>query len=357
LIRVSKNGKPVDVKDQPFNNEEELRKSLLSNLNIIPVEEISDGEDKVIVAWRTEFPLGDFGSVDILCVGDGGGIYLIETKLFQNTDRRRIIAQVLDYSTGLWKYYGYDPDDFLEKLMENGCGEIPEDEIFYEKIRDSLRSGNYKILIAMDSITEQVKNLIEFLNKHTNIKFLALELKRYVGDGLEIIIPYIYGKEITREPLPPQPPVWTHEKLKQEFEKISDSPLRERLMKILDLALRKNAFDPSRAKIPQFSIKHVGGKILNFDINGSIYAFFGVNEIRKFPSNEDRYRFVEKLKALGLLPKDINPDDIKSGKILTKRLNDLRDDEFTQLINLIQEVLTNPAYSNSDNRRNRADHL
>ena len=50
LIKVSKNGKPVDVEDQPFSNEEELRESLLSNLSIIPVEEISDGEDKTIVA-------------------------------------------------------------------------------------------------------------------------------------------------------------------------------------------------------------------------------------------------------------------------------------------------------------------
>ena len=64
--------------------------------------------------------------------------------------------------------------------------------------------------------------------------------------------------------------------------------------------------------------------------------------MRKFPSNEDRYRFVENLKALGLLPKDVNPDDVKSGKILTKRLNDLTGDEFTQLITLIQEMLTGP---------------
>ena len=340
MIRVSKNGKLVDVKDQPFNNEKELKESLLSNLNIIPVEEISGGEDKTIVAWRTEFPLEDFGSVDILGIGDGGGIYLIETKLFQNKDRRKIIAQVLDYSTGLWKYYGYDPDGFLEKLMESGYGELPEDESFYEKIKDNLRSGNYKILIAMDSINEQVKILIEFLNKHTNLKFLALELKRYVGNGLEILIPYIYGKEITREPPPPQPPLWTPEKLKPEIEKVSDPQLKERLMKILDLALRKNVFDPSRGKIPQFSIKHVGGKILHFDVHGSIYAFFGINEMKKFPSNEDRYRFVEKLKALGLLPKDINPDDVKSGKNLAKRLNDLTDNEFTQLINVIQEVLS-----------------
>ena len=121
---------------------------------------------------------------------------------------------------------------------------------------------------------------------------------------------------------------------------LNKEALKERLMKILDLALRKNVFDPSRGKVPQFSIKHIGGKILNFDIHGSIYAFFGVNEIRKFPSNEDRYRFVENLKALGLLPKDINPDDVKSGKILTKRLNDLTDNEFTRLITLVQEMLT-----------------
>ena len=225
-------------------------------------------------------------------------------------------------------------------MKESGHGEIPENESFYEKIGQNLRGANYRILIAMDKVTKQVKNLIEFLNKHTDLKFLALEIKRYVGNGLEIILPYTYGGEIIREPSP-QPPIWVREKLEPEIEKISDLQLRERLTKIMEIALRKKAFDPSRGKVPQFSIKHVGGKVLNFDIHGNIYAFFGINEVRKFPSNEDRYRFVEKLKALKLLPKDINPDDVKSGRILTKRLNDLTDDEFTQLITLIQEILTN----------------
>lgn len=66
---------------------------------------------------------------------------MIETKLFQNTDRRKIIAQVLDYSTDLWKYYGYDPDGFLEKLMESEYGEIPEDEFFMKRLRTILEVG------------------------------------------------------------------------------------------------------------------------------------------------------------------------------------------------------------------------
>lgn len=337
MITVWRNGKLVNVKNKPFNNEEEFRESLLLNLNIIPVEEISDGEDKSIKAWRTEFPLEDFGSIDILGVGDGGGIYLIETKLFQNEDKRKVIAQVLDYSTGLWKHYGYSLDRFLEKLKENGRGEIPEDEDFYENLRQNLRNANYKVLIAMDKVTIQVKNLIEFLNKHTDLKFLALEVKRFVGSGLQIILPYIYGEEITREPPPPSPPPWPPEKLKPEIDKISDLKLRERLIKIMELALRKKIFDISRGNIPQFSIKYVRGKILHFDIRGNIYAFFGINEVRKFLSNEDRYKFAEELKALNLLPKDLNPDDVKSGRNLTKRLNALTDNEFSGLITLIEK--------------------
>lgn len=337
LITVWKNGKLIDMKDKPFDNEEELRKSLLSNLNIIPVEEISDGEDKMIKAWKTEFPLEDFGSIDILGVGDGGGIYLIETKLFRNEDKRRIIAQVLDYSAGLWKHYGYDPDRFLEKLKESGHGEIPEDESFYEKIGQNLKDANYRILIAMDKATEQVKNLIEFLNKHADLKFLALEVKRYVGSGLEIVLPHIYGEEITREHSVSLPPIWPPEKLKPEINKISDQKLRERLTKIMELALRKNIFAISRGKIPQFSIRHVKGKILHIDIQGNIYAFFGINEIRKFRSNEDRYRFVENLKALNLLPKDINPNDVKSGRFLMKRLNELTDNDFIKLLAMIEK--------------------
>ena len=340
MITVKMNGRLINVEVKPFNDEQELRKSLLLNLDIIPVEEISDGEDRTIRAWRTEFPLRDFGSIDILGVGDGGGIYLIETKLFQNKDKRKIIAQVLDYSTGLWKYYGYNLDGFLETLKENGQGDLPEDEDFYRNLRQNLSDANYKVLIVMDEVTVQARSLIEFLNKHTDLKFLALEIKRYVGSDLEIItIPYIYGEEITREP--PSPPLWPPEKLRSEIEKISDPKLKERLMKIMELALQKKIFSISRGNTPQFSIKYVEGKVLHFDIQGNVYAFFGINEIRKFPSNEERCNFVKELKALNLLPRDLDPDKVKSGRNLIKRLNFLTNDEFSKFITLIERLTIN----------------
>jgi hypothetical protein len=42
-------------------------------------------------------------SVRLASVGDGGGIYLIETKLFKNQDKRKVVAQTLDYAAdGPW---------------------------------------------------------------------------------------------------------------------------------------------------------------------------------------------------------------------------------------------------------------
>lgn len=43
------------------------------------------------------------GTIDILCIDEVGRIYIVETKLQKNSDRRTVIAQLLDYSAQMGK--------------------------------------------------------------------------------------------------------------------------------------------------------------------------------------------------------------------------------------------------------------
>jgi hypothetical protein len=57
MIIIRKNGRSIDLKPKPFDDEKDLRRQLLVNLNIIPVRDLSDEVDESIIAWRSEFPL------------------------------------------------------------------------------------------------------------------------------------------------------------------------------------------------------------------------------------------------------------------------------------------------------------
>jgi hypothetical protein len=70
-----------------------------------------------------------------------------------------------------------------------------------------------------------------------------------------------------------------------------------------------------------------------------LYAHFGSNEVDKYPSDEVRRRFVEDLKRLNLLPQDMNPDEVKSGRVLKRKLDDLSEEEFTDLLEILERTL------------------
>src|SRR5690606_33173155 len=61
-------------------------------------------EERPLVLAR-EFPTAA-GPIDALGFGAGGEVYVIETKLEKNPDRRYVVAQALDYGAALWKRGG-----------------------------------------------------------------------------------------------------------------------------------------------------------------------------------------------------------------------------------------------------------
>jgi hypothetical protein len=56
------------------------------------------------------------------------------------------------------------------------------------------------LIIAVDAITDELQHSVSYLNFHTtDVTFLAFELQRAAGEGVDVLLPETYGEESARE--------------------------------------------------------------------------------------------------------------------------------------------------------------
>ena len=342
MIVVKRDGVTISVKSEQFPSEDHLRELLLNNITLIPVEDISD--DSYIIASCKEFPVSD-GSIDVLALGNEGGIYLIETGLYRNPEKRKVLSQVLDYASAMWTTYGNNFTKFKEELMRKLAKPLrfddPESEKrFWSNLMMNLSKAYYTVLVVMDAIPSSVKGMIQFINRFTSFQIIGLEMRRYLTQDIEIIISDTFGAQISKEIERDDRVLWTYEKIEEQIRSMEDSPLKHRLIKILRWANENKLFVESYAKRPCFALKApIRGRAVTIGEDGSIYCCFGKIEDPKYPSASARHAFVDELKALKLLPPNINPDEVRSGKNLTKKLHELTNRDFDALLKTFEKHL------------------
>jgi len=211
-IIISKNGKnAVKVDKSNFDLEDHLQQYIYDNPESIPLYDIKENIRLIILA--REFSTKS-GPIDALGVDKDGEIYLIETKLYKNPDKRTVVAQVLDYGASLWSNFRdfgnfveqinlHTNKDFNKTLNQrlSEFFEISEDEtnILLENTRRNLSDGNFKFVVLMDHLHEQLKDLIIFLNNNSEFTVYAVELEYYKHQDFEILIPKLYGSEVVKD--------------------------------------------------------------------------------------------------------------------------------------------------------------
>jgi len=208
-IIVSKGGKdarrlePSEVKQEDY-----LQQYIHANPEAIPMTELKDGAKLLILA--REFPTIS-GPIDALGVDSDGDVYIVETKLYKNPDKRLVIAQMLDYGAALWKGY-QDFSSFTAQVEATGGSKLKagldrtlaeffglgEEEVgtVLENMRRSLSEGRFQFIVLMDRLEERLRTLITFVNANSNFRVLGCELEFYDHDGFEILIPRLYGAEV-----------------------------------------------------------------------------------------------------------------------------------------------------------------
>jgi len=104
-VIISQNGKHATKIDRTsFDSEDELQNYIYENPDVVPLYEIKEDIRVCILARELST---QSGPIDAVGVDQDGEIYLIETKLYKNQDKRHVVAQVLDY--GAFSLYQMQP--------------------------------------------------------------------------------------------------------------------------------------------------------------------------------------------------------------------------------------------------------
>lgn len=212
-IIVTRNGRDAEkLEEEGFEYEDKMQEYIDNNPLVIPLHDIKENL-KLLIITR-EFPVYS-GSIDHLAVDNEGNIYVIETKLFKNQDKRKIIGQVLDYGSSIWNENSLDSEWFREKI-ESFCEknskktfkekvmesfELSEEEFegYQQTLKNNLVNGNFRFVVLMDKLDENLKNLIRFINKKSDFAIYVVELEYYKHKDFEIVIPKLFGSEIEKD--------------------------------------------------------------------------------------------------------------------------------------------------------------
>ena len=211
-IIISKNGRNAQkIEKSGFEQEDYLQRYIYNNPESLPLYDIKEDIRLFIVA--REFPTNS-GPVDALGIDGDGEIYLIETKLYKNPDKRLVVAQVLDYGASLWHGYN-DFNEFL-RIIDNQINkkfnvslnqklkeffDIVDEDVsaLIENVKRNLNDGNFRFVVLMDKLHSRLKDLIIFINQNSRFDIFGVELEYYKYQDYEIMIPKLFGSEVKKE--------------------------------------------------------------------------------------------------------------------------------------------------------------
>jgi len=203
LFRTSStaNWQPAD--EIPFSLEDELKMLLYDSPELIPVQ----GGEAVARAFIHEAGLPGSGRTDLVGVDENGNIYIVECKLARNDEiRRKVIGQVLEYAAYLWEW----PFDRFNGLFLNRAKKSLEQLFSEKKVSEgwtyegfrqaterNLRSGSFRLLIAVDKMNPELERTIGYSNRQgAAIRLQAIEMSMYGKEGLQILVPELHGQAL-----------------------------------------------------------------------------------------------------------------------------------------------------------------
>ena len=213
LVRKKGEGKRrwIKVKEQKYESEAALQDILYKSPEIIPIEKLGENLSKPRIFIK-EAGLPGSGNTDLIGIDEKGGITIIECKLATNTEiRRKVIGQVFEYAAYLWKttYEEFDNIcckaekwtdkhlvDTMEVAIKGGVDEWRREE-FVDNVTTILEKGDFRLIIAVDALNDELKRIIQYLNSRGegSPKIHALEMRQFASEELDLqmIVPELFG--------------------------------------------------------------------------------------------------------------------------------------------------------------------
>jgi hypothetical protein len=197
-ILIRDGSKSVLVSPKEFSNEDELETALKD----FPALLLDDGPDDgaagiKFVARQVNLPEG--GRLDLLFVDSEGVPIVVETKLGDSVEARRVVvAQAIDYLSSLTLLTVDELDkkvngklDLALRALVSGGDESSFDAL-WQKVGENLRDGRARMVVAVDEAPPDLQRIFRFLARRSNLDIRLVSVQRYVSSSAgEILVPQI----------------------------------------------------------------------------------------------------------------------------------------------------------------------
>lgn len=169
----------------------------------------SQGDRPAVIAREVSTPEG--GRIDVVAVDQDGVITLCECKLDRNAgSRREVLGQILEYGGSL---HGMKFGDFrrlvsdrldadLIDAMRERAGDDFDPVAWEETVARSLTAGSFRLVIAVDQLTDVLRQTVLYLNERANFSVVVAELRRVSHGGVDVLAPSLFGEEAAQRKLP-----------------------------------------------------------------------------------------------------------------------------------------------------------
>lgn len=351
---ISQNGKNAKrIESSTFALESHLQDYIINNPSTIPIDQIENGL-RLFVAAR-EFQVAS-GRIDALGFDQKGNIYVIETKLARNTDKRSVVAQILEYGAALWanrtNQIFFDElslhtskktgKDFRTALAE----EFKLDDVdeISNQITTNLSSGNIRFIILMDEIENYLKDIVMFINQNSKYDLYAIEFRYFKNGNEDIIVPSIFGNEVKKDVtgrknngvstfIPQNETDFVHAVCKNNL----DPAKKEQILKILSIL--KNVAQKT-GEPDEFYYSERSGQVTYYahvcylEENGKLVIFL-TGQTNKNHQIANYFRLVAQRIAETNFPSIANPDEQRTVQLISTK-NSIED--FRNLAQICEDI-------------------
>lgn len=225
------------LQEQRVPLESDLQKAFVDHPEALPAEDL--GLQRLVsIGWELDFGAGP---MDQLAVDTTGQLVLVEYKKgTENPDVRKVIAQLLDYGSALWRrsvdelqrrcadngsYSLTQPDMSLADHVSTRVGEDVNTYGFTEAVQRCLESGSFVFLYVARDLDDRTRRVMTYLAEGVNLRFFAVEMDWFGAvDGSAVLVPRVayVPASVAAGPKPPTPVDPAVEELMTRIKAIAD---------------------------------------------------------------------------------------------------------------------------------------